>query len=131
MKILMKIMIIVLVIFSVNFILQQNSFSSSLSGSSIMGKAGEFLNKGKSNEKLKQSDIERDLLPVGNIVFGFAIMVLLVVGAIMGVKYMISGADERANMKQKLVWYVVAAVLVFGATGVYNAVYKIMSAATK
>ena len=58
---------------------------------------------------------------------GIAVLVLLSVGAILGVKYMISGADERANIKEKLIWYIVSAVLIFGAVAIFNIVINILN----
>ena len=104
--------------------------SSDLSGSSILSKGKAFISKG-GDGKISQSNAERDLKPIGNILFGIAILVLIVVGLIMGVKYAMQGADERANMKQKLVWYVVAAVLVFSAAGIYNVIYDVVTNAIK
>ena len=58
---------------------------------------------------------------------GIAVLVLLSVGAILGVKYMISGADERAKIKEKLIWYIVSAVLIFGAVAIFNIVINILN----
>ena len=55
----------------------------------------------------------------------------MIVGMIMGIKYMISGADERAGIKQKLIWLIIAMVVVYGATGIYNIVVDIMQNITK
>lgn len=103
-------------------------------GSTGIGSAGEiissgqgFINKGKGDAPISMSEAQ-NLLPLGRIVMGIALGVLVVVGMIMGVKYMISGADERANMKQKLIWYLVAAVLILAPVGVYNLIVGIMSA---
>lgn len=131
MKILTKIIVCILVITSIICINQNYSVAakSDLSGSSIFSKGKAFISKGGSG-KISQSTAENDLKPIGNILFGIAIMVLIVVGLIMGVKYAMQGADERANMKQKLIWYIVAAVLVFSAAGVYNVVYDVVTKAT-
>ena len=96
-------------------------FSKVISWGSIKSAADQFISKGGQGE-ISISRAQSDLIPIGQILLAIAIGVLLIVGAIMGVKYMISGADERANMKQKLIWYIVAAVLVFGSVGIYNIV---------
>ena len=129
MKVLVKLLLIFTIIISFTLFLQQCSFASGMSADSMFGQAEQFVAKGGSG-KISIGQVENDLMPIGNVLFGIAIAVLLVVGLIMGVKYMISGADERANMKQKLVWYVVAAVLVFSATAIYNVVYNIIKTAT-
>lgn len=94
--------------------------------SEIMKMARNFILIGEKEDVLPLSEVENNLLGLAGIIMGIAVCVLLVVGPIMGVKYMISGADEKANLKQKLVWYVIAAVLIFGAVGIYNIVVRIM-----
>lgn len=111
------------------------SSSSSSSGSSsqmdsyssINKKAKEFINRGSEKEPISQQKVEQDLKPLAQILMGIAVLVLLSVGAILGVKYMISGADERAKIKEKLIWYIVSAVLIFGAVAIFNIVINILN----
>lgn len=107
-----------------------SSSSSSLGFSSIIQSGKNFISKGRSTKTIDQKTVEKDLMPLAQIVMGFAILVLLVVGAILGVKYMISGADEKAKIKEKLIWYVVSAVLIFGAVSIFNIVVSILNNAT-
>lgn len=95
--------------------------------SKIMEIANNFILVGKENEILNMSDSQNVLMGLASILLSIAIAVLLIVGMIMGVKYMISGADERANLKEKLVWYVVSAVLIFGVTGIYNLIVSVVT----
>ena len=104
-----------------------SSSSQIESYSSINEKAKEFINRGSEKETKKQKKVEQDLLPLARILMGIAVLVLLVVGAIIGVKYMISGADERAKIKEKLIWYIVSAVLIFDAVAIFNIVINILN----
>ena len=79
------------------------------------------------SETISQQKVEQDLKPLAQILMGIAVLVLLAVGAILGVKYMISGADERAKIKEKLIWYIVSAVLIFGAVAIFNIVINILN----
>jgi hypothetical protein len=105
-----------------------SSASSELSSfNSINEKAKGFIKNGAEKETISQSKIEQDMLPLARILMGIAVLVLLSVGAILGVKYMISGADEKANIKEKLIWYVVSAVLIFGAVAIFNIVINVLN----
>lgn len=95
--------------------------------SSINEKAKEFIDRGSKNETISQQKVEQDLKPLAQILMGIAVLVLLSVGAILGVKYMISGADDRAKIKEKLIWYIVSAVLIFGAVAIFNIVINILN----
>lgn len=94
---------------------------------SIVQKAKDFINRGSEKQTISQNEVENELMPLARVLMGIAILVLLVVGAILGVKYMISGANERAGIKEKLIWYVVAAVLIFGAVAIFNIVVRILN----
>ena len=104
-----------------------SSSSQIESYSSINEKAKEFINRGSEKETISQQKVEQDLKPLAQILMGIAVLVLLSVGAILGVKYMISGADERAKIKEKLIWYIVSAVLIFGAVAIFNIVINILN----
>lgn len=104
-----------------------SSSSQMDSYSSINEKAKEFINRGSASKTISQQKVEQDLKPLAQILMGIAVLVLLSVGAILGVKYMISGADERAKIKEKLIWYIVSAVLIFGAVAIFNIVINILN----
>ena len=104
-----------------------SSSSQIESYSDINEKAKNFINRGSEKETISQQKVEQDLKPLAQILMGIAVLVLLSVGAILGVKYMISGADERAKIKEKLIWYIVSAVLIFGAVAIFNIVINILN----
>ncbi len=53
------------------------------------------------------------------------IVAAVVVVAILGVKYMLGSADERAEYKKSMMPYLIGALLVFGASGIAKAVVAI------
>ena len=58
---------------------------------------------------------------------GIGLVVLVCVGSVLGIKYMTSGVDEKANVKQKLIWYCVATALIVSATQIFNIVVEVAS----
>ena len=123
-----KILYILLVIVSVlSFVNISNADSgSATSFSSIWSKGQGFISKGEGGEKITTDEAVTQLVPIGRILVGIASVVLVVAGLIIAVKYMMSGADERAKLKEKLLWYVISIVVVYGAVGIYNVVTKVM-----
>ena len=113
--------------FDASGVSSRSSSSQIESYSSINEKAKNFINRGSESETISQQKVEQDLMPLARILMGIAVLVLLSVGAILGVKYMISGADERAKIKEKLIWYIVSAVLIFGAVAIFNIVINILN----
>ena len=94
---------------------------------SILEKAKNFIDKGQEGNKIPQSTVEKDLKPIAQILMGYGVLTLLCVGAILGLTYMFSGTDEKSKIKEKLIWYVVAAVIIFGAVSIFNIVISILN----
>ena len=92
---------------------------------SILSQGDNFINRG-SNAVITEDEAANQFLTIGRILVQVATVVLIIVGLILGIKYMMSGADEKAKIKEKLIWYVISIVLVYGAIGIFNIVRGIM-----
>ena len=102
-----------------------NVFGFSLDDIFSAGKG--FIDKGSQDAPISTDDAINAFVPVGITLVGIATIVLVVVGLIMGVKYMIAGANEKAELKQKLIYYVISVVLVYGATGIFALVIQVFN----
>ena len=61
-----------------------------------------------------------------NVLFGIGMVVAVVVGSILGIQFMISTVDERAEIKKTLIVYVVGCVILFGAFGIWKIVVNLL-----
>ncbi len=52
------------------------------------------------------------------------IIAAVVILMVLGIKYMMGSAEEKAEYKKTMIPYVIGAVLLFGATTIANAVYQ-------
>ena len=69
----------------------------------------------------------RNLVRVINIVgVGVAVIILLV----LGIKYMMGSAEEKAEYKKSMIPYVIGAIVIFGAPAIANMVYELASGIT-
>ena len=59
------------------------------------------------------------------LLLGIATVVAVIVGAILGVKYMTSGINEKAQAKESLIPYVASCIVVFGALGIWKLMVEI------
>lgn len=107
-------------------ILMYGQTVQALSFGTIKSEGDDFISRGEGGSVLSISEVQDELFPVGGIMLGIATAVFIVVGLIMGVKYMIAGADEKAKLKEKLIWYVIAVIIAYGAVGLYNLAVTIM-----
>lgn len=65
-----------------------------------------------------------------NIISTVAIVIAVIVLAIIGVKYMIGSASEKAEYKKTMIPYIVGAILVFGAGAIAKVVVGMASTIT-
>jgi len=87
-----------------------------------------FINEGSAESTINKKDIQDKLLPIANVIVYIATGVFLVVGSILGVKYMLAqDMQERAQIQENLLWFVIAMAIVYGGVGIYNIVVKILN----
>ena len=96
----------------------------------LFGYAENFLDKGEASAKIKVDDIAKIISPIASILLGIGTVVLVVVTAVMGVKYMAASPEERGKLKGQLVGIAVSAFVLFGAYGIWRMAYLIMSELT-
>ena len=80
----------------------------------------------RENEKNKEQQRDEKLKEISSAIYntllGIGITLSVVVGAILGIKFMISSVDEKAQIKEALVAYVAGCVVIFGAFGIWKLV---------
>ncbi len=64
-----------------------------------------------------------------NLLLGIGVIAAVIVGSILGIKFMVSSVEERANIKNVLIVYVVGCVVIFGAFSIWKIVTNILSSA--
>ena len=57
---------------------------------------------------------------VGSIISVIALIII-------GIRYMISSVEEKANLKGVLIYYIIGAVLVFATSNILSIVYKVLN----
>lgn len=69
-----------------------------------------------------------DIQTVGQKIMGIintvGVVIAVVILMILGIKYMMGSAEEKAEYKKTMIPYIIGAVLIFGATTIANAVYN-------
>lgn len=69
-----------------------------------------------------------DIKNVGQKIMGIintaGVVIAVIVLMVLGIKYMMGSAEEKAEYKKTMIPYIVGAVLIFGATTIANAIYN-------
>ena len=86
-----------------------------------------FISKGKEKNIINSSDVATTIMPIAQTLVAIATGVLVVVTAIMGIKYATTTSpDEQAKLKKQLVGLVVSVIVVFGAQAIWAVIYNFM-----
>ena len=77
------------------------------------------------------TDNTNDIAGVGNKIMGIlqviGILTAVIILMVLGIKYMMGSAEEKAEYKKTMIPYLIGAVLIFAATTIANAVYNFVS----
>lgn len=119
-KIIIMIILAIITIFGIG-----NKVYAETSVSSIFSGGREFIEQGKSNAGIDTTAIAKDLGGIGQVFLVIGIGTAVGVGMYLGFKYMTSGADEKAKVKERLIYYAVAIVLLVSAVGVTKIIVSI------
>ena len=53
-------------------------------------------------------------------------IIVVLVGAVIGIQFIMGSVEEKAKIKEMLIPYVVGTIIIFGAIGIWSTAYKIM-----
>ena len=72
-----------------------------------------------------------DITKVGNKIMGIlqvvGVLIAVIILMVLGIKYMMSSAEEKAEYKKTMIPYIVGAILIFAAATIANAIYNFVS----
>ena len=79
---------------------------------------------GKTGAESSSKQITERLLGITQVIGSIISVIALIV---IGIRYMISSVEDRANMKGVLIYYIIGAVLVFATTNILSIAYQLIS----
>ena len=116
-----KLIFIVIIMYIVALLLMGEY--SSVYGKGSMGwydGARSFITSADSDIKIDSASLNKPSSEVYNILTSFGMIVAVAVGLVLGIQYMISGAEEKAEVKQTLLPYMIGCIVTFGAFGIWK-----------
>lgn len=95
----------------------------------IFKSGDEFLNEGKksSGNVINGDQVEDEFNKIYNILFAIGVALSVIVGAILGIKFMVGSVEEQAKIKETLIPYVIGCVIIFGAFGIWKLLVTLLS----
>ena len=117
-----RIITVVLILFSLMLVFSNNIYATD----SIIQGAEDFLKEGTEGifDKYgvkKASDL------VYNIFFAVGTVIVVIVGAVLGIQFIMGSVEERAKVQESLIPFVIGAVVIFGSVAIWRVMVKALS----
>lgn len=101
-------------------------------GSSVMQDADNNRGQGSSQsvgtgEMINEAQLKETSNFIYNTLLGIAMVLAVIVGMIIGIKFMTGSIEEKAKIKEALMPYVAGCVVVFGAFGIWKLAVTILA----
>lgn len=87
--------------------------------------ADDFVKKG-SNTTIDTNQLQTTSNFIYNAVLAIAIVAVVIVGLVLGIKYMTAASEDKAEVKETLIPYVVSCVVIFGAFTIWKIVINVL-----
>ena len=101
--------------------------------SDAFDQADSFLETGKSEAEDEDSlaGVEEDGMETAanriyNLLFGIGVVLTVIVGGVLGIKFMIASAEEKADYKKSLPGYLFGAIMVLAISLIPSVIYQVM-----
>lgn len=94
----------------------------------IIGEGKDFIEDGKEDaeSKISQKNLREMSSTLYNILLVTGILIALIVGMILGIKFIMGGIEEKAEIKTMIIPYIVGCIVVFGAFTIWKVVVDIL-----
>ena len=121
---------IVVALIIIQFIFAINNVTMAAGWDDILNSAGDFLETGKkpSSSGLNESNIKSTVNDIYSILFTLGVAITVIVGGVLGIKFMMASAEDKAKLKESLVPYVAGCIVIYGAFGIWKLSITIFSA---
>lgn len=93
----------------------------------IIEAGGSFIKKGEQQQQaIQDSQIKTVSDQIYNILLAIGTVIAVIIGAILGIQFMVGSMDEKAKVKESLIPFVIGCVIIFGAFGIWKLIITIL-----
>lgn len=104
----------------------KQDYSSDTSLSGVISGGDSFINAGKDGSaQIDKGSLQNASSSIYNILLICGVIIAVLIGSIMGIKFMIGSVEEKAEIKAALVPFAIGCIVVFGAFGIWKIVVTI------
>lgn len=120
--------LITILLITANFNIVQAQERDNITIEDVTGGAKNFIQSGTSqNNPLDITGVQNVTDVLYNILLAVGIIVAVIVGLLIGIKYMTGSVVQKSETKQLLLPYIVGCVVIFGAFGIWKIVVELLN----
>ncbi len=93
---------------------------------SVMSGADKFVQKGEEQLSVDIKPLQNTSNFIYNLLLAIGIVIAVIVGMVIGIKYMTGSVEEKAEVKTIFVGYAISCFVLFGAFGIWKFVVNIL-----
>lgn len=97
----------------------------------IIKEAENFRNEGNATMPIDGDNIQRGSSSLYNILLSIGIFLAVAIGMYLGVKFMLSNAEDKAKVKEALIPYIAGCIVIFGAFIIWKLAITLLSGIDK
>lgn len=103
-----------------------NTDISGKGANDIISAGSKWLSLGSTDDNTSVMSFANQLVGIGQVLVAIGTATILIITAIMAIKWITATPDKQAKLKQQLIGLVVSIIVIFGAVGIWNVVRGIM-----
>lgn len=121
----MKKIIVFIVLFTI-IMLTGCQVKAALGLDNIIKQGKEFMNNGSPNKVINEGTVKSTSDNIYGILLTIGIIVAIIAGIIIGMQFVTGSVEAKAQIKEKLIPYVIGCVVIFGAFGIWKLVVDLL-----
>lgn len=126
-NVVLKITIIIFVTLMYIFSINNISYADDSLTDVIMGGRDFIADEKNGNVSIDSQSLKDASSDIYNILLMVSFVVVAVVGIILGIKFMMAGVEEKAEVKKSLLIYVIGCIVVYGAYGIWKVLVSFLN----
>lgn len=89
---------------------------------SVIGGADNFISGAETKNTISQAGVDKTIDLIYNILLAIGMIVAVTAGVILGIRFMVSSTEGKAEIKELLIPYITGCIVVFAAFGIWKIV---------
>lgn len=89
---------------------------------SVIGGADDFISGADTKNTISQEGVDKTVDLIYNVLLAIGMVVAVTAGIILGIRFMVSSTEGKAEIKELLIPYVTGCIIVFAAFGIWKIV---------